>query len=117
MPKAHQNTTIDETYPHHEKALKIAGIAPNKFPTFQELENLRTTTTKEERDEEKREKYRRRERQTFFCIQPLSPPPNLSGGRHRRRCQTRFRLHPRLCHLDERGMVIYSCVFLAYHIL
>ena len=44
--KARQNTTIDKAYPHHAKALQIAGIAPKKFPTFQEIETLRTTTTK-----------------------------------------------------------------------
>ena len=68
MIKAHQNITIDETYPHHARALKIAGIAPKKFPTFKELENLRTTTMKEKRTERKKEKDKRRKRQTFCCI-------------------------------------------------
>ena len=68
MTKAHQITIIDEAYPHHSKVLQIAGISPEKFPTFQEIETLRTTITKEEISERKREKDRRRKKQTFFCI-------------------------------------------------
>ena len=36
---------LDEAYPHHARALRIAGIAPKIFPTFKELENLRNLTT------------------------------------------------------------------------
>ena len=37
-------TTIDEIYPHHAKALKVAKTAPEKFPTFKKIENLRKKT-------------------------------------------------------------------------
>ena len=63
-----ENVTLDTIYPHHAKALTIAGIAPKKFPTFKELETLRNLKTKEEREELKKEKNRKRKRQTFFCI-------------------------------------------------
>ena len=39
MTKARQNTTIDETYPHHAKALKISGIAPKKNPHLPRTRN------------------------------------------------------------------------------
>ena len=48
--KALKDTTIDTIYPHHAKALQVAGIAPENFPTFKELENLRIQQTTEERD-------------------------------------------------------------------
>ena len=35
-----ENVTLDTIYPHHAKALTIAGIAPKTFPTFKELETL-----------------------------------------------------------------------------
>ena len=63
-----EDTKLDKAYPHHAKALQIAGIAPKVFPTFKELETLRNLTTKEERENLKREKEKRRKRQTFFCI-------------------------------------------------
>ena len=63
-----ENVRIDKVYPKHAAALKIAGIAPDIFPTFSELENLRGKKTKEEKEIEKKEKRLRRKRESFFCI-------------------------------------------------
>jgi len=62
------NITIDKIYPLHAEALKIAKLAPKKFPTFLELETLRTKLTKLEKEKEKEKKKSKRSRQTFFCI-------------------------------------------------
>ena len=48
--KALDNVRIDTIYPRHAKALKIAGIAPDTFPTFKELEKLRELKSKEEKE-------------------------------------------------------------------
>ena len=58
---------IDKIYPKHAAALKIAGIAPDIFPTFSELETLRGQKTKEEKEIEKKEKRLRRKRESFFA--------------------------------------------------
>ena len=36
------DTPINKVHPHHSKALQIAGIAPEKFPTFKEIETLQS---------------------------------------------------------------------------
>ena len=64
--KTLEDVRIDTVYPHHAKALRIAGIAPKTFPTFKEIEDLYNLQTKETKDELKREKERRRKRQIFF---------------------------------------------------
>ena len=48
------DTPIDEIYPHHAKALKIAEIAPEKFPTFKEVEALRNKYSKAKRSSNSR---------------------------------------------------------------
>jgi len=63
-----ERKTIDEIYPLHTKALQIAGLAPKKFPTFLELENIRNKELSKEFLREKKEKKKKRNRQTFFCI-------------------------------------------------
>ena len=40
---------IDKIYPEHAEALKTAGIAPDEFPTFKELEKLRELKSKKEK--------------------------------------------------------------------
>ena len=62
------DTPIDEIYPHHAKALKIAKIAPEKFPTFKEIETLRNQYSKDKKLKLKRAKEKKRKRDTFFCI-------------------------------------------------
>ena len=44
-----ENVPIDKIYPHHAKALQIAGIAPKTFPTFRELDELSNKLTPEEK--------------------------------------------------------------------
>ena len=62
------NTKVNEIYPKHAAALKIAGIAPEVFPTFLELEKIRNKITKSEKEEKTKAKEKKRKRNTFFCI-------------------------------------------------
>ena len=66
ISKKLERKTIDEIYPLHTKALQIAGLAPKKFPTFLELENIRNKELSKEFLREKKEKKKKRNRQTFF---------------------------------------------------
>jgi len=66
--KSLDNTTIDKVYPHHSRALQIAGIAPEKFPTFKEIEIQQSKYSQDKKTEMKKAKEKKRKRDTFFCI-------------------------------------------------
>ena len=62
------DTPIDEVYSHHSRALKISGIAPNKFPTFKEIGTEQIKYYEEKKVELRKSKDKKRKRNTFFCI-------------------------------------------------
>ena len=66
--KMDKTTTIDNIYPHHAAALKIAGIAPKMFPTFLKMEKLRIKFTKSEKELKTKAKEKKRKRDTFVCV-------------------------------------------------
>ena len=60
------DNNINEMYPDHMKALKIAGLTPKKFPTFREIYNkLKKTNYKKKR----RRKTRRNQELHIFVLE------------------------------------------------
>jgi len=63
---------MDKIYPKHCKALRIANIAPKKFPklknAIKELEARKIKKLKSKSNNNKKKKKKARSRQTYFCV-------------------------------------------------
>ena len=60
------NTQIDELYPDHAKALKVAGLSPTKFPSLKEI--LIKNNIDKLKKKSKEDKKKKKRRNIYFCI-------------------------------------------------
>ena len=80
--KALEDTKLNVAFPQHAKALEIAGIAPNIFPTSKEIKNSEISRQKR-REKNYRRKKKRDVRDKHFLYRSESmltedkqTPPN-----------------------------------------
>ena len=62
------NSKIDEIYPEHAKALKIANLITDKFPKMKKILEQITFSNEKEKKTNENLKRRKVSRQTYFCI-------------------------------------------------
>ena len=63
--KKNEKKRIDELYPEHAKALKMADLAPDVFPTLGNFIDQENKNTEEGKKKKRKNQW---SRQTFFCI-------------------------------------------------
>ena len=61
------NSRVDEIYPEHTNALKIADLIPKEFPKMNKIKKM-TEDSKTKKKEKEDLKKRKNSRQTYFCI-------------------------------------------------
>ena len=66
VTEGNKDKKLDELYPQHAKALKIAALAPPSFPTLSEALKNQESTKEKKLDKAKADFQR--SRSTFFCV-------------------------------------------------